>query len=278
MKRIYWQVCAGCLILILGAAACGNPTPAASAPTQSATAASAVQASTPGSVGAKVVVEPAHTSDMAFLLAAPVKQVNVKAGDQVKAGQALVILDTPELAYAVASAQAELKSAQANLMLQSTRRKTTINDKVFYLSGPPEIREKARARAEQAQAALEAAQVTLAQGTLLAPFDGTVVSIDAVPGEMVEPNKTVVTMGDLQNLQIATTDLSEREIARVQIGQAATARLKAFDQDLTGKVIAIDPMAHLSDGDTVFKVTVKLDQQPAGLLWGMTGDVTIAAP
>ena len=65
-------------------------------------------------------------------------------------------------------------------MLQSTRRKTAINDKVYYLSGPPEIREKARARVQQAQAPLESAQVTLAQGTLLAPFDGTVVSIDAV--------------------------------------------------------------------------------------------------
>jgi RND family efflux transporter MFP subunit len=277
MKRIYWQLLAGSLILVIGAAACGNPTPAASAPTQSATATSAAHGSTPGSVGAKVVVEPAQTSDMGFLIAAPVKQVNVKTGDPVKAGQALVILDTPDLVYAVASAQAELKSAQANLLLQSTRRKTTINDKVFYLSGPPEIREKARARTQQAQAALEAAQANLAQGTLLAPFDGTLVSIDAVPGQMVEPNKTVITMGDLQNLQIVTTDLSEREIASVKIGQAATARLKAFDQDLTGKVIAIDPMAHLSDGDTVYNVTVKLDQQPAGLLWGMTGDITIDA-
>ncbi len=212
---------------------------------------------------------------MAFVIGAPVKEVDVKAGDQVKAGQTLVVLDTPELSYAVVSAQAELKAAQANAALQHMAHKEWNGSKFVYLSGPPELRQIADVKVVQAQAALDMAQANLAQGTLVAPFDGTVVSVSIVPGEMAVPQQPVLVIADLSHLQVATTDLSEREIARVQVGQAASVQLKAFAQDLTGKVVAIDPLSQQSSGDTVFKVTVALDHEPMGLMWGMSGDVNI---
>ena len=140
---------------------------------------------------------------------------------------------------------------------------------------PPELRQIADTRVVQAQAALEVAQAKLAQGTLVAPFDGTVVSINVVPGEMAAPQKPVLVIADLSHLQVATTNLSEREIAGVQVGQTATTRLKAFTQDLTGKVISIAPQSTQYNGDTVFKVTIALDHEVPGLMWGMTGDVNI---
>ena len=274
MRRAYWSLSAVGIMTAILAAGCGAAPTAV--PTAAPSAAVSTQSAAPaGTISASVEVEPAQTTDMAFLIAAPVKQINVKEGEQVKAGQPLIVLDTPDLQYAVAGAQAELVSAQMNYLIQNTRRKTTLHDKVYYLSGPPEIRNKAKAREIEAQAALEVAQANLAQGTLVAPFDGTVVSISVDPNEMVEPQKTVLIMGDLSHLQIATTDLSEREIAKVRIGQTATIRLKAFAQDLTGKVISIAPLSGLNNGDTVYKVTIELDQQPKGLLWGMTGDVSI---
>jgi RND family efflux transporter MFP subunit len=212
---------------------------------------------------------------MAFLLAAPVKQVYVKAGDVVSAGQPLIMLSTPDLDYAVTAAQAELSSAQANAALQRMGRKKWNGNQWVFVSTPPEWKRQADARVAQAQAALDAAQANLRQGALVAPFDGTIVSIDVVPGETVTPQKPVLVIGDLAHLQVATTDLSEREIAGVRLGQPATARLKAFGQDLGGKVISIAPMAQIYNGDTVFKVTVQLDQQPDKLMWGMTGDLII---
>jgi RND family efflux transporter MFP subunit len=212
---------------------------------------------------------------MAFLITAPVKQVYVKEGDRVDAGQPLIMLDTPDLEYAVVAAEAELKSAQANAALQRTARKKWNGRKFAWVSTPPEWRQQADARVAQVQAALELAEANLAQGTLVAPFDGTVVSIDVAPGEMVATQQKVLVIGDLDHLQIATTDLSEREIAAVEVGQPAVARLKAFGEDLPGKVIAVAPLAQISNGDTVFKVTIELDQQLHGLLWGMTGDVNI---
>jgi RND family efflux transporter MFP subunit len=214
---------------------------------------------------------------MAFLIGAPVKHVNVKAGDRVNVGQPLILLDTPDLEYAVVGAEAELKSAAANAALQRTARKKWNGRKFAWTSTPPEWRQQADARVTQAQAALELAKASLAQGTLVAPFDGTVVSVDVVPGEMVASQQTVLVIGDLDHLRLVTTDLSEREIAAVKVGLPAMARLKAFSEELPGKVVAVAPLAQISNGDTVFEVTIELDKQPEGLLWGMTGDVDIHA-
>ncbi len=261
---------AASLLLILILAGCSSPTPAAPLPTAAVTT-----TSTPGTVTASVVVVPVAKSDLSFVLSAPAKEVDIKEGDKVKAGQTLIVLDAPDLAFAVTGAQAALRSAQDYAFLQHYARKTLIGSKFVSANGAPELRQKADSQVVQAQAALDSAQAALAQGTLRAPFDGTIVSINVVPGELVQTGQVVAVIGYLTNMQVETTDLSERAIAGVHVGQPASIRLKAFNQDLTGKVIMIAPMGVKSKGDIVYKVTIQLDKQPDGLMWGMTGDVDI---
>ncbi len=213
---------------------------------------------------------------MGFVISAKVKEVDVKAGDRVQAGQTLIVLDAPELEFAVVAAEAAVRSAQANAELQRVAHKTVnAAGRIVYLSGPPELRQVADAQLQQAQAALEVAQATLAQGRLKAPYEGTVVKVDARPGEFVQADQVVLTLGDLDHPQIETTDLSEREITHVHVGQKAIVRLKAFAQDLSGRLVAIAPMGEKSGGDVVYKVTIELDSPSAGLMWGMSGDVEI---
>ncbi len=221
-------------------------------------------------------IVPAQQADLAFLLSASVEDVSVAEGQAVHAGDALIVLDTPELSYAVTAAQEALKSAQADEFIQSQGRRKWDGFKYVWLSGPPEQRQLAQARTVQAQAQLAAAQAEMAQATLHAPFDGTIVSIDVSKGEVVQPGEAVLTMANLQDLRAETTDLSERDIARVQLGEHALVNLKAFATPLDGTVTAIMPMAGRSaDGDIIYKVTVELQQQPPQLLWGMTGDLEL---
>ena len=79
----------------------------------------------------------------------------------------------------------------------------------------------------------------------------------------------------MNDLQIETTDLSERDISRVKIGQSVNVYLEALDVTVTGKVILSSPVSKTVGGDVVFPVTIKLDEQPEGLLWGMTAEVEI---
>jgi RND family efflux transporter MFP subunit len=193
-----------------------------------------------------------------------VKAVAVKVGDQVKASQVLVELDTTLLEARVKEAEANLAAAQVQV-------------KYLKRVGTDEVHlESAQAEADRAQALLDSANATLAaQSILVAPFDGTIAAVDISAGETVVPGQVVIMMGDLSRFQVETKDLSERDVPRVQIGQKTNVFIKALNQDFSGKVTDISRVSSTVGGDVVFKVTIDLDQQPQGLLWGMSADVKI---
>jgi len=229
-----------------------------------------------GTVVASAVIVPAQVTELGFVTSALIKEITVKEGQQVQAGQTLAALDIPELQFAIIAAEAALRSAQGEEKVQSYRRvKDRRHGRVYFDVVPPEVRQIAHARVQQAQAALEVAQATLAQTTLAAPHDGTVVSVNVVPGEFVQQNQVVVTLAALNALQIETTDLSERDITKVKKGDQANIFIAALNAELAGKVITISPIAKTLGGDVIYTVTVSLDEQPDGLLWGMTAEVTI---
>ena len=219
----------------------------------------------PNSVAATAQIVPVRKAELSFANVGRVKAVNVKVGDQVTAGQALVELDTTLL-------EAKVKEAEANL--------TAAQVQVDYLKriGTDELHlETAQAEADRAQALVDSAKATLAtQSTLVAPFDGTIASLDISPAETVVPGKVIIILGDFSKLQVETKDLSERDIPRVQVGQAARIFIEPLNQEFTGKVVDISRISSTLGGDVVFKVTIDLDQQPQGLLWGMSANVEIA--
>ena len=110
---------------------------------------------------------------------------------------------------------------------------------------------------------------------LVAPFDGTIISVDVAAGETVVPGRVAVLLGDLSKYQIETTDLSERDVARVKVGQTVNVSIEALGETFTGKVTSIALVSSTLGGDVVYTVTIELDEQPQGLLWGMSADVEI---
>ena len=229
-----------------------------------------------GTVVASAVVVPAQITRLSFLTSALVKEVAIKEGDDVTAGQTLVTLNTPDLEYNLLAAQEAFRSKQAYAELQRYKRVLDIRKgKKFWDVVPPEVRQKADAEAASAQAALGIVQASLAESTLVAPLDANVASVDVMPGEFVKENQVVITLATLNALQLETTDLSERDIPKVNIGATVNIFIEALDENFTGKVISISPRADTVGGDVVFKVTIAFDKQPENLLWGMTAEVTI---
>jgi RND family efflux transporter MFP subunit len=225
---------------------------------------------------ASAVIVPAHVAQLGFLMSGIAKEVPVQEGELVKAGQTLLVLDIPDLEFAVVEAQAALQSAQAYADLQKYRRvENRRNGKIFYDVIPAVYRQRADARVQQAQVTLEVAQINLAEGTLIAPFDGRVASLGVIPGEFVSSDQAVITLATLNEFQVETTDLSERDIPKVKIGAPVDIFIDALNKNFTGNVIHIAPKADSIGGDVVFKVTIAFDKQPVNLLWGMTAEVTI---
>jgi len=228
-------------------------------------------------VKASAVVVPAQESRLSFVMSGMVEDVTIEKGDQVRAGEALVTLDTTELGFDILAAEAALTSAEIDAQeRRERRRKFDLDSFSFvYVSAPAEKILEADSVVEQMRSALEVAKATLAQGTLVAPFDSTVVAVDVSPGEYVRPGQVIIELARLDDLQIETTDLSELNIAAVEVGQSATVYIEALDEEFPGEVTAIAPISDTIGGDVVFKVTIQLNEQPRDLLWGMSAEVEI---
>jgi RND family efflux transporter MFP subunit len=267
MKNVYFVVTI-IMALLLSACAATSSTPTAiptvSLDTGNNSSSSSAQSSDANSVSASATIVPLKKVELSFANVGRVKEVHVKVGDQVTAGQILVDLDTTLL-------EAKVKEAEANL--------TAAQVQVKYLQrvGTDELHlESAQAEADRAQALLDSANATLAaQSAMVAPFDGTVAAVDISPAETVVPGRVIITLGDFSKLQVETKDLSERDVPRVQAGQTANVFIEALNQEFPGKVIEISRISSTVGGDVVFQVTIDLDEQPQGLLWGMSADVKI---
>jgi multidrug efflux pump subunit AcrA (membrane-fusion protein) len=127
----------------------------------------------------------------------------------------------------------------------------------------------------EARAAMVRAENQLARYQLRAPFTGTVTTVSVAPGEMVQPGAPVLTLADLAHLQVETTDLSERDVVFVRIGQVARVLIEPLDQTIAGRVVSVAPQASRIGGDVVYTVRIDLDEQLPALRWGMSAEVEI---
>ena len=77
--------------------------------------------------------------------------------------------------------------------------------------------DQARAKVEQAKAALQSAETKLGYATVTSPLTGVVLSKNIEPGEYVAAGTPVVTVADIENLWLRAyvdeTDLGKRNIA-----------------------------------------------------------------
>jgi HlyD family secretion protein len=140
---------------------------------------------------------------------------------------------------------------------------------------PPEATGFQLTQLQQALDHLEAAQQRLDDTRLIAPFAGLVAAVNISAGEFASPGQTITIVSNMDSFLVETTDLSERQITKVRIGDPATINVDALNQDFSGKVIRISPLANILGGDVVYKVTVAFDEPPTGLLGGMSARVDI---
>lgn len=186
---------------------------------------------------------------------------------------------------ALDEAQADYNTAvkrlqyEYNLQVAEAKLTQALHDYEIYQAGPdPDKVRLAEARLANAETQLSAAQAALEHFTLSAPFAGTVAEIRIYSGEWVVAGQPVLVLADLDRLQIETTDLSERDIPMVEIGQPVSVLIKALNQVVMGHVSQIAPLADTLGGDVVYKTTIILDTIPTGLRAGMSVDVQIQQP
>ncbi len=308
MKTVFstFLVPALCTVLVLlsGCAAPGAGATAAVPPVDTAK-----------NLTAEAKLAPQRSATLSFPMPGVVAEVLVKEGDPVTAGQPIARLQSEHQAAELTRAQAALERAQAQrdglkagllpeevaagdaqldlieVLLDRLNSDATPEEiaradaamasakearsDMVKAGAPPEKLTEANAGVTMAEAELKQAQVALADTVLVAPFAGTLVSLDARPGEQVAAGAAVARLGDLSGWKVETTNLSEVSLARVQMGQPVTLTFDALPGvQLGGKVTAIRGLGETRQGDTVYTVTITPAGNDPGLRWNMTVLVT----
>ena len=111
----------------------------------------------------------------------------------------------------------------------------------------------AMANTQQARAQLNEAQANRRDLTVRAPFDGTVATRTAEPGEVVTPGTAIITLIDLSRVYLRGF-VPEGQIGKIKVGQPAHVYLDSNPkQPVDAYVSRIDPQATFTPENTYFR-------------------------
>jgi HlyD family secretion protein len=227
-----------------------------------------VRSTEPTELSASGAVE-ARQYQVASVIAGRVTKVAVSEGDVVKQGQTLVVLDQAALKLQVDQAEQGVRAAKA--ALSNAKDEGTDADV-----------SAARARLNQAEAAVDLAKVQLGYATITAPHSGVVVTLTTNAGENAGPGRTLLTLSDPEDL-FARVFVPETQIGNVKVGQQATATTDSATEPYIGTISFVASEAEFTPTNVetkdqrtmlVFEVRVRISDTSGTLKPGMPVDVT----
>ena len=207
--------------------------------------------------------------------------LGVQEGSIVKAGEILARIENRDVSATQDQAQASLRAAKANVEQglaelrdaeSNLKRSEDLAKKNFISSATLETAEarfdKARAAVASlngaigvAEANVRAANVSVEQTLIRAPFDGVILTKNANVGDIITPFSSaadskgaVVNMADMSTLEVEA-DVSEISLGKISVAQPVEIQLDAFpDLRLLGKVSRIVPTVDRSKATVLVKV------------------------
>ncbi|MEY4490843.1 MAG: hypothetical protein RLY41_649 [Pseudomonadota bacterium] len=204
-------------------------------------------------------------------VAGEVKEILVREGDPVKAGQVLARIDPTEYQRRWTQAQEQALAAKSQMEIaqrqwdtnkalvdQGFISKAAMDNSLASYQGAVATQKAAIAGAEVARKALDDA-------SLLAPFSGVIAVRVAQVGERVGVDAKVLELVDLSQLDVEVP-LSPSESLDVRVGQVATLQLEDRKENVTAKVKRISPSAQA--GSRSVLIYLSLDK-PEGLRHGL---------
>jgi HlyD family secretion protein len=224
------------------------------------------------SVAAAAEAAAAKRTTLRTQVQGPVTRVRVRENERVRAGQVLVQIDSTEYALRVAAARGQLAQTRANY-----RELILFDDEI----DDPEVRAErervARAKSglDQAQVALQQAQLELERTRVRAPFDARVADLKVVRGQWVNSGDELLTVVDSDPIKVEVQVL-ESEVALLAQGRGAQVSFAAFPGEFfSGQIATINPLV---ERDTrTARVTVTVPNPDGRILPGMYARVSLEA-
>jgi len=161
-----------------------------------------------------------------------ISRVHFESGDSVRAGQILISLQTGSDSGNLAVAQAQVKDADR----QFIRGEQLAKEKLVSASQLDTL----RSNRDAARARVQAAQATLSDRAIVAPFSGVLGLRQVSPGQLITTGSVITTLDDVSKIKVDFS-LPEVQMASLKVNLAIEARSDAYpDQVFTGRVISVD--------------------------------------
>lgn len=214
-----------------------------------------------------------------------VREVHIREGQPVAAGDLLFTLDSRAEEAALRKAEAQVEKDRADLAnaKRTLERQRQLFAQKFISQSALDAAENQVATLQGQLAvdlaAVEAARVAFGDTRIHASFAGRTGAIGVRPGSLVQPNGTVlVTVTQVDPIQVAFT-LPERELGTLQRALAAgpvtvEATPDGGRQSFTGSVDFVDNAVDTATG--TIRVKARFDNRASRLWPGMFVAVTVA--
>ncbi len=204
---------------------------------------------------------------LSFKIGGLIKTLKVDTGDRVTKGQLLAELDQREInaeasraAYAAEKARRDLARIEPLLAKGFVSQQKVQDAKSAY---------------DMAQADRQRVEFDRSLASIVAPADGVVLTRHADINEIVAPGAPVLTVSQGTEGYILKAGLSDRDVARLAIGDRARVTLDAFPQNpVSGTVRRLSAMSDARTG--TFEVEIALEGVPSGAESGFMGEARIA--
>jgi RND family efflux transporter MFP subunit len=214
------------------------------------------------------------TTEVASRLMGYIRELRVRTGDTVSAGQLLATIDSRDLDVATRQAEAAetearsaiaevemaARSAQARLDLarvtfqrmQKLANENSISKQEMDeatmrlklaeadLEAVASKRKQLDAKIAQAQEGVRSTQVSKGYAEIRAPFAGVVIARKAEPGTLAAPGMSLLTI-EQSGAYRAEIPVDESKLRDVRVGTAIELQIDALDKSVTAKVTEIVP-------------------------------------
>jgi membrane fusion protein (multidrug efflux system) len=205
-------------------------------------------------------------------VAGEVRELRVREGQTVSAGQLLARIDPADFELRVSEREAQLRSAtaQREQAQRTLAQNTQLVERGFIarsaLDNAASALESATGARDAAQAQLASARKALADTAVIAPIAGVVAERFVQPGEKVSPDARLLSIVDLSRIEIEAP-VPAAEIGAVRPGQSVSLRIEGETEPREGRILRLGPST--AAGTRSILVYIGIDNPGAALRAGL---------